>query len=523
MLNVDRQDQLTDSRFVWFTGVIEDIADPMEMGRVRVRCFGYHPFDRAEVPTSSLPWAVVMTPITSASMSRVGQSATGVLPGSWVVGFFRDGVSAQDPLVLGTIPSISTRNSSDLGFSDPAGVHPLQDNEVDTPKQATKQFEQTNSFVSRKDTRQLKVESAIPPKLETTSVPEADSYYTRPTWNTPDPSAGVKPVYPNNHVTATLGGHVTEQDDSPGYRRTLRQHSAGTYEEVLNDGTRVTTIVGDDYTVVLKGSNVYIKGSASITIDGDLRQLVKGNYHLEVRGNKTELIGGAAQIKTGASYQAEVGQEFAMNVKDNLKLRVGRNSEIIMEGSLTHTINGDHDLAVTGDDFHSVSGDRVESTQGELFVNVSGDINIATSAKLFIESALNTQFITLGNRADIVGGNCSLSVTGDYSIATGGKYSAYTVGGYGIVTSQNFSLFAAGNYIETSAGQEIFTGAVDLTTGALSLKAASYNITAASTGSINAGAALSIKATGAITATTSGAALIKGTRVTLRGIKSFSV
>lgn len=523
MLNVDRQDQLTESRFIWFTGVVEDVSDPMEMGRIRVRCFGYHPFDRAEVPTSALPWAVVMTPITSASMSRVGQSATGVLPGSWVVGFFRDGVSAQDPLVLGTIPSISTRSSADLGFSDPAGVHPLQDNEVDTPKQATRLYQQTNSYISRKDTRQLKVESAIPPKLETTSVPEADAYYNRPTWNTPDPETGVKPVYPNNHVTATLGGHVTETDDTEGYRRTLRQHSAGTYEEVLNDGTRVTTIMGDDYTVVLKGSNVYIKGSASITVDGDLRQLVKGNYHLEVRGNKTELIGGAAQIKTGASYQAEVGQEFAMNVKDNLKLRVGRNSEIIMEGSLTHTINGDHDLAVTGDDFHSVSGDRVESTQGTTTISSSGNLSITTAGKLFVESASNAQFITLGDRTEIVAGNFNATTVGDYSLAITGKYGTLAAGGYGIVTAQNFSLFAAGNYIETSAGQNIYTGSANITTGALSLKAATFSITGASTGSISAGAALTMKAAGAISVISSGTALVKGTRATLRGIKSFSV
>lgn len=520
---IDRQDQLTESRFVWFTGVVEDINDPREMGRIRVRCFGYHPLDRAEVPTKDLPWATVMTPITSASTSRVGQSATGVLPGSWVVGFFRDGVSAQDPLVLGTIPSISTRSPSELGFSDPAGVHPIQDSEVDTPKQATSLYDKTNSFIARKDSRQLNVESAIPPKLDTVSIAEANSYYNRPNWSTPDPSEGVKPIYPNNHVVNTLGGHVTELDDTPGYHRTLRQHSAGTYEEVLNDGTRVTTIVGDDYTVVLKGSNVYIKGAASITVDGDLRQLVKGNYHLEVRGNKTELIGGAVQVKTGASYQAEIGQECAINVKDNLKLRVGRNSEIIMEGALTHTINQDHNLVVAGDDFHSVLKDRIISTQGTTTISSSDNLSISSAGKIFMESASDTQFITLGNRTEIVAGNYNGTVVGDYSLSITGKYATLAVGGYGVVTAQNFSLFAAGNYIETSAGQTIFTGTSDVTTGSLSLKSASFNITGAGTGSINAGAAMSVKAAGAITVTTSGAALIKGTRVTLRGTKGFSV
>jgi hypothetical protein len=77
--------------FAWFTGVIEDINDPKEMGRVRVRCYGYHNADKVEIPTEELPWATPMVPVTSASMTEVGQSATGLLHGSWVVGFFRDG------------------------------------------------------------------------------------------------------------------------------------------------------------------------------------------------------------------------------------------------------------------------------------------------------------------------------------------------------------------------------------------------------------------------------------------------
>ena len=28
--------------FVWFTGVVEDRYDPDKLGRVRVRCLGYH-------------------------------------------------------------------------------------------------------------------------------------------------------------------------------------------------------------------------------------------------------------------------------------------------------------------------------------------------------------------------------------------------------------------------------------------------------------------------------------------------
>ena len=31
--------------FVWFTGVVEDRNDPAKLGRVRVRCLGFHTED----------------------------------------------------------------------------------------------------------------------------------------------------------------------------------------------------------------------------------------------------------------------------------------------------------------------------------------------------------------------------------------------------------------------------------------------------------------------------------------------
>jgi Gp5 N-terminal OB domain len=67
-------DQFVGGKFAWFTGVVEDTSDPLQMGRVRVRCFGYHTEDKVQIPTESLPWALVMTPITSASMSGIGTS-----------------------------------------------------------------------------------------------------------------------------------------------------------------------------------------------------------------------------------------------------------------------------------------------------------------------------------------------------------------------------------------------------------------------------------------------------------------
>ena len=43
--------------FIWFAGVVEDRQDPLKLGRVRVRCLGYHTDDRNVLPTEDLPWA----------------------------------------------------------------------------------------------------------------------------------------------------------------------------------------------------------------------------------------------------------------------------------------------------------------------------------------------------------------------------------------------------------------------------------------------------------------------------------
>jgi hypothetical protein len=86
-----------------FTGVCECRNDPAMLGRVQVRIFGLHSPDRTEIPTEALPWATVMLPTTMAGMSGIGATSPGIMEGSWVVGFFRDGPSCQDPIIIGTL------------------------------------------------------------------------------------------------------------------------------------------------------------------------------------------------------------------------------------------------------------------------------------------------------------------------------------------------------------------------------------------------------------------------------------
>ena len=51
--------------FVWFEGQIEDRADPLLIGRVRVRCLGFDAWGadgEKDMPTATLPWAYPLLP-----------------------------------------------------------------------------------------------------------------------------------------------------------------------------------------------------------------------------------------------------------------------------------------------------------------------------------------------------------------------------------------------------------------------------------------------------------------------------
>ena len=102
------------NELVWWTGVVEDRDDPEKLGRCRVRVFGYHTGDTSELPTSDLPWALPMQSITSAATSGVGSTPVGIVPGTWVVGWFMDGEEAQRPLIIGTLAGKPTPSIASL-------------------------------------------------------------------------------------------------------------------------------------------------------------------------------------------------------------------------------------------------------------------------------------------------------------------------------------------------------------------------------------------------------------------------
>ena len=114
--------------FIWWQGVVEDRHDPLYLGRCRVRILGWHTDNKAEMPTESLPWCYPVQPIISAAQTGVGISPTGPVEGTWVVGFFRDGEDAQEPVFFGTLGGIPEAQAG-IGeaFADPRTEDPPED------------------------------------------------------------------------------------------------------------------------------------------------------------------------------------------------------------------------------------------------------------------------------------------------------------------------------------------------------------------------------------------------------------
>lgn len=97
-----RSDNFRGGDFTWFTGEVTKVAKDGS-NRVKVYPHGYYDAKfKKEENADDLPWATVMMPCTTAG-DGIGSMNHGLEVGTWVVGFFRDGPSAQDPIVMGVI------------------------------------------------------------------------------------------------------------------------------------------------------------------------------------------------------------------------------------------------------------------------------------------------------------------------------------------------------------------------------------------------------------------------------------
>lgn len=118
-----------------YIGVVEDINDPEQAGRVRVRISGIHDDKTVSsgisgISTELLPWYSVLSPVNSANMSGIGTSPLGLLPGTIVEVTFLDEY-LRSGYVTGSFSNpyqkITHGIDDGKGFKDPTGFYPTRE------------------------------------------------------------------------------------------------------------------------------------------------------------------------------------------------------------------------------------------------------------------------------------------------------------------------------------------------------------------------------------------------------------
>ena len=449
--------------FVWFVGVVEDRNDPSALGRVRVRCLGYHSSSVVDLPTTDLPWAHVMHPVTDPCMHGMGNTPSFLVEGSYVVGFFRD-PEKQQLVIMGTLPGVPEKAADpSLGFNDPRSKNAKQDyykgdpvygpypvdgedytmvsghevGESDTNRLAQGELsEEHESLIARRARRVTSIPTATQPYLK--SVSDEAVQETRGTFDEPQPKGIEKDsqpytsaAYPYNHVFESESGHIREIDDSPGAERLFTQHKSGTFEEIHPEGSKMVKVIGDNYEIIAGASNVLIQGNVNLTTVGTVRELIKGDYHLEVEGNYTQKIHKNLRTRVGAgsaggNLEEEIMGNHAYNINGYVRGNVGP-----LEGQAAPG-EGDVDINIVGNETHVIgknlklhaAADTLFSTGNDMFLTATNNMNaVTTSGIMSFKSGSNIDMRSVSNMTLAIGGSWTSTTGTTWTHTSGGNIS----------------------------------------------------------------------------------------------------
>lgn len=301
MINDENKDFAGKNGFIWFTGIVEDRQDPIKLGRVRVRCVGWHAENKMLLPTDMLPWAIVAFPTNNTNPYAPKE-------GDMVFGFFGDGESAQAPIVVGVFPAIPLKaGNAQEAFSDSRDAGQLASAPVKPSESATlyprRLDEPTTSRLARND-------SDYPSPINQSKAANKASKV--------EPNSYYNAVYPYNNVYESESGHALEFDDTKGAERIHLYHRSGSYVEYGPEGDRAERIQRDKFTVVVGDDSVYVQGDVKLYVDGNVTAEIGGNLQATISGNATADVNGNLQASIGGNVTADVGGQADMTVGGNI-------------------------------------------------------------------------------------------------------------------------------------------------------------------------------------------------------------
>lgn len=425
---------------LWFVGVVENRNDPRKEGRVQVRAFGVHGTN-AQVPTDALPWALCIAGNYDPNYPIPPLN-------SWVFGFFIDGRDAQQPMILGLIPTQMTE------LVDPEkngwGAIPAQNVNLDSQGARAVDYGQPQN--SRKARGEEIQNTGV--LLQEVNRLEADFSTAVEGLNVQEPAPAYNTQYPYNRVIETAAGHTIEMDDTPGGERITIFHNTGSFIEIDNGGVMNIKATGDLFLGSMKNviiiadgrQMVKVKGDAIVSVDGnmiqevngDLQQVVRGNYHLSVGGQLN--LNGSEEIQARAAKIRLESNVEGINLKSSKKINIQSGEVINMksgQGILQEAVG---DINVKSDNLYVQGAGAIHLKAGDaIFQEAAADINIKGD-NLFIQGAGNT---------NVKSAQVFLDASGNMNIK-----SAYTKIGNGQVSINGTSV-AIDDIVYLASGQAV--------------------------------------------------------------------
>ncbi len=428
--------------FIWWFGIPENRQDPLGLGRVQVRIYGWHTDSLVDLPTENLPWASMVHAVNNRSFDTPRED-------DLVFGFFSDGRNAQFPVIIGIVPGYFTQKPNiGLGFNDLRSLETLR-YAPKHPIGRTYNTDGSGIILLEANTADANVLNSFrhpnADEIDKNSITGISRYQNLANtviqarksnldkniitannirWSEPYPA--YNPLYPYNKANETESGHVFELDDTPGSERIHLAHRSGSYVEWFPTGTKVEKITKSNYQVVMADDHLHVMGRVMITVDSDALIRVKGDVILESGGKLTANVANDVNFSVGGNFNVKANnvnfdiQNDITGVSKTSHLTTSESVDISTK-NLNLTSSGDTNINSGGKGNFQTSSDMNLDSGGAANYTSAGKMSaglIAMDGSISFTATVNNQVI------DPQGGVGTIQPTGSVSSASGASTAA---------------------------------------------------------------------------------------------------
>ena len=203
--------------------------------------------------------------------------------------------------------------------------------------------------------------------------------------------------YPYNRVTETESGHVEEFDDTPGFERLHTYHRSGTFEEIDANGTKVTKIVGDGYTIYDRNGFIAIFGDANVTCSGNVNIYCRSDANIEVAGSARMEVGGNFDLGVAKDMSIAVEGDFSLWANGTMNLQSNKMGHILSNDNLYVSSTKQVHVQSTEDMFIESKQKQHLKSLNSIHINSNDDVNVKASKKVYLESTDDTNIKSNAN------------------------------------------------------------------------------------------------------------------------------